>query len=403
MVAASGDNGARQLEEEASGFLASRSQQKLAYLSLAAVWGITALAAVAVTNQWLDFSLGAVNAGLITLQRTVGAMAIPVAGAAYSLYQAADARRLDKDTYKRLNLGLVIVGAGYLYANYVYPGVLASNYERLALVIGVLTAVVPAIVYYHTSGHGFSLGRIANGFGDSVSRLLSAKNNKAGAYAITSAGFAAFAVIFTFGGATLQSRFASITAEASSELLRKNLGTLYAFAAIVAYNLKDAAERNRLSGTTFKRLNISLAGASAALVAAAWHVHQNVLSNWTAYGYAQLAAAVLAFLTTFTGFAAGAEEEERSVVGDIAHDVEGVLDRGADRVQNLLNRGERKADRATDKARGHADDLEDDARDTADKAKRKGENWADKAEETGKDVYSDIKKGMKDVKRDLDD
>ena len=36
----------------------------------------------------------------------------------------------------------------------------------------------------------------------------------------------------------LQSRFASITAEASSELLRKNLGTLYAFAAIVAYNLK---------------------------------------------------------------------------------------------------------------------------------------------------------------------
>ena len=47
-----------------------------------------------------------------------------------TMQQAADARRLDKDTYKRLNLGLVVVGAGYLFANYVYPGVLASNYER---------------------------------------------------------------------------------------------------------------------------------------------------------------------------------------------------------------------------------------------------------------------------------
>ena len=85
---------------------------------------------------------------------------------------------------------------------------------RIALVVGVLTAVVPAIVYYHTSGHGFNLGRIANGFGDSVSRLLSAKNNKAGAYAITSAGFAAFAVVFTFGGPTVRD-FTRCCADAS--------------------------------------------------------------------------------------------------------------------------------------------------------------------------------------------
>lgn len=65
--------------------------------------------------------------------------------------------------------------------------------------------------------------------------------------------------------------------------------------------VQDAADRDRLGATTFKRFNLALAVASVALVAAAWHMHQQVLSSWTAYGYAQLASSVIALLTFFTG------------------------------------------------------------------------------------------------------
>lgn len=54
-------------------------------------------------------------------------------------------------------------------------------------------------MYAQTSGHGFNLARIAEGFGSSISALLSTDNLNATVYSLLSAGLGLYSAVLLFG------------------------------------------------------------------------------------------------------------------------------------------------------------------------------------------------------------
>ena len=62
-----------------------------------------------------------------------------------------------------------------------------------------VTAIVAGAVYSQTSGHKFNLGRIAEGFGNSVASLLSPDNFNAAIYSFLSAGLGVYSLVLLLG------------------------------------------------------------------------------------------------------------------------------------------------------------------------------------------------------------
>ena len=61
------------------------------------------------------------------------------------------------------------------------------------------TALLGGIVYAQTSGHGFNLAKIAEGFGSSISALLSTENLNATVYSLLAAGLGLYSGVLLFG------------------------------------------------------------------------------------------------------------------------------------------------------------------------------------------------------------
>ena len=71
--------------------------------------------------------------------------------------------------------------------------------SRLAAGLATVTALVAGAVYTQTSGFGFNLSKIANGFYSSVLALLSPDNNNAAVYSFISAGLGIYSSVLLFG------------------------------------------------------------------------------------------------------------------------------------------------------------------------------------------------------------
>lgn len=65
--------------------------------------------------------------------------------------------------------------------------------------MAVVTAIVGGAVYSQTSGHKFSITKIAEGFGNSLADLLHPKNANAAVYSILSAGLGVYSLVLLFG------------------------------------------------------------------------------------------------------------------------------------------------------------------------------------------------------------
>lgn len=70
---------------------------------------------------------------------------------------------------------------------------------RIAIALSTYTAILGGAVYAQTSGHGFNLAKIAEGFGSSISALLSTENLNATMYSLLSAGLGLYAAVLLFG------------------------------------------------------------------------------------------------------------------------------------------------------------------------------------------------------------
>ena len=70
---------------------------------------------------------------------------------------------------------------------------------RLAAGLAAFTAIVGGAVYSQTSGHKFSIPKIAEGFGNSLAALISPENLTSTVYSVLSAGLGIYSLVLLFG------------------------------------------------------------------------------------------------------------------------------------------------------------------------------------------------------------
>jgi hypothetical protein len=88
----------------------------------------------------------------------------------------------------------------------------------LAAGLATTTAIIGAVVYGQTSGHKFSLTKIAEGFGTSLANLFSPKNTNAAIYSLLSAGLGVYSLVLLFGSHEVDSQSHLSTAALSHPL-----------------------------------------------------------------------------------------------------------------------------------------------------------------------------------------
>ena len=82
----------------------------------------------------------------------------------------------------------------------------------MAAGLATVTALVAGAVYTQTSGYGFNLSKIANGFYSSVLALLSPDNNNAAVYSFISAGLGIYSSVLLFGPHEVRTKGKAIAA-----------------------------------------------------------------------------------------------------------------------------------------------------------------------------------------------
>ena len=92
---------------------------------------------------------------------------------------------------------------------------------RLAAGLAATTAIVGGAVYSQTSGHQFSVTKIAEGLGSSLADLFSPKNTNAAMYSLLTAGLGVYSLVLLFGSHEVASSSHPSTA-ALSHLVSKH-------------------------------------------------------------------------------------------------------------------------------------------------------------------------------------
>jgi len=187
-------------------------------------------------------------------------------GVAYILKGATVNDRLKSDTYKRLNMALGFYGLIGIFAR----GTLVKS----TLVRNVWTGLSFVTLVNSIKGYGYGLKgwelakvnpipELINGTKSYISTLFKIPNWKSGGYLLATLFFGLLKVskmLQIFQLVSLKEWGFTL----SSYLFR--YGKLMMLSTL-AFTLKDAADRDRLNGTTFKQLNGLVAIASATMIA----------------------------------------------------------------------------------------------------------------------------------------
>jgi hypothetical protein len=190
----------------------------------------------------------AAGAATATLQAT-GALSLVLAVAAFRCFSASRRESLTSDTYQRLTLALALTH-GAAAAVGLSCGSAATAAKAALALNGALALALTATWAKASSRPAALLKDAFSGVGD----ILSIPSNWA-------------AWIYT--AVALAAGYASFTALATpaAPALTKILGAQAAAVGIVAYTLRNGADRGRLHRGTFKELNEGLAAGAAALAA----------------------------------------------------------------------------------------------------------------------------------------
>lgn len=367
-----------ELQEKAEGFLADKGQQKAAYGLLTVAWVAVAAAKLFFTHQFCSavFDLGHPGIGIQGLQRLAGFSSLAPAVAAYTMVKAAKGERLDSHTYLRQNLGLAIAGTVTLFYLWRTPtGVLNAGFQKLAAALAVATAVIGGAVYTQTSGHGFNLTKVADGFYKSVLGLLSPDNSNAAMYSLISAGLGIYSAVLLFGPHELAAQWLTVGAGDISLYLQREIGLSTFLAAVQTYCLKDAADRNVMGRSTFKNLNLGLATIAAGNASALWWaVNTAKMVDWTSQSYVRMTFLAIQVVT----YAYNWIESDRDEKEDVNR-IESAFDDATDSLRDVAKKGERKAKELWEKTEEKFDDAKHETKKAASKAEDKGEDLGDKA------------------------
>ncbi|KAL9185289.1 hypothetical protein ACHAXT_003066 [Thalassiosira profunda] len=228
----------------------------------------------------------------INVVRMIPAYLVAPAAVSYILASAADHDRLNSDTYKRLNLALLeygLVGLGLsilaLRGNFKQQNAVMALAFALSAINAVKGYAYGVLGWDKNNSETTLLQDLGKGTKDTVKGFLSVpKSIKSGGY---------FALMWLVGSLKLMKlkevvTFIQVNSFASGLALPLAQFNRLALLTLLLYTLKDAADRNRLGGTTFIQLNY-LCGLAMGV-------------NATRAGVTTPLGALSAFFAVFCGF-----------------------------------------------------------------------------------------------------
>lgn len=238
--------------------LSTASEQIAAYTLLALIYFVLGVAYTAAPGWCLSTALGVTPTPLATALFTLYGSTFAVAlGAAVSLKGAAEQAHLASDTYKRLNLGLMYWAVVTVVLQVRSLAITTTPLLIGYAIVGGLTVAAAARIYALTNTAGFDIRAVARGLVAGVSDCLRPRNMAATLYAVIAIdSLVSFAALFAAPGMQLLG-VASLTP--LEDYLKRKLATGFVLTGVVAYVLKDGADRDRLSASTFRILNVALA------------------------------------------------------------------------------------------------------------------------------------------------
>ena len=182
-----------------------------------------------------------------------GALSIVLAVAAYRCYNATTRGTVNSDTYQRLTLALTLAHGAMAY--FVYP--IASSLTLVGKAIFAANAAVAAGLFMSWVTASSRPTAILKDAFATVGDVLTVPSSViAGVYSAAAVGFAYAAFTF-FTGAP--------AGHVATDIARHIVSLKFASLAMIAYTLKDGADRNRLGRGTFKELNDGVALTAAAI------------------------------------------------------------------------------------------------------------------------------------------
>mmetsp|Transcript_42304 Transcript_42304/g.100352 ORF Transcript_42304/g.100352 Transcript_42304/m.100352 type:complete len:385 (-) Transcript_42304:296-1450(-) len=263
--------------------------------------GVSSIAAPQLFMEKLFTVCG--NEACGAFMRLAGVFVLPVAVSLWTLKSAAENGRLGSATYQRLNLGLLATSLGLTavaIAAIVSPALATTNLVWGDVAVPLLIAASAGHVLARgESGIGGALGRLPS----DVASVFKPTGAASALYALLTAVSAAMAAGLICFPASLHGFLFSETSSIGPLpiLLKRYIGVLLLMATTVAFCLKDAADRSRLGGTTFKLLNMSYSfSCVGSLAVLLWYVQNTTAAQLTAVAGCMFGA--LGVFFAFCGF-----------------------------------------------------------------------------------------------------
>lgn len=296
----------KQVASQVQGILSDPVSQAQSYWYLGTAALVTAVACLAVPGPVASLMLnGTPDAVVETLVRAAGATLVTSATVKYTLKEASVRGQLHMHTFRRLNLGLVLqTGATLVVAAQAVSlrNPLLTGYMALVCLPGLLLA--SRLYSLYKQGGGLPLPSPKKTLAAVVGVLLP-RNLPAAAYSLLTlvfAGMSAMCLSATPG--EVMKLYPGIHGP-MSVFAERCAGAGLMLMTLVAYSLKDGADRGKLGATSFRWLNLGVAGSLLSMVWYFSHDFETGLLVHTAKGAAMVAVTIAAFAHTGYMYIAG--------------------------------------------------------------------------------------------------
>lgn len=302
---------ASKVSHEMSGFLSSCSTQSQSYWTLGTIAAATAVVALAAPSLFASTIFQtSTDAVVDTMVRMTGATLITSAATKYTLKEASAQGDLPQDTFKRLNIALMVQCALSLV-------VLAQGISvRTPLLVGFLGAIcgsgflLSSRVYSLSKG-GIPFPSLKHTFSAMISTLMPTNLAATGYSLLTVAlvGMAAMGITAAPGESLplYNGVMGPVTV-----FMRRVAGAGMLLMAMVAFSLKEGADKGKLGTTPMRWLNLGMSGSLLAMLLVMTVNLQSGLMLASNKAYIMMAAILTGFTYTGYQYVAGTDLEAKS-------------------------------------------------------------------------------------------
>eukprot|EP00882_Tetradesmus_deserticola_P025798 GHRQ01028367.1.p1 GENE.GHRQ01028367.1~~GHRQ01028367.1.p1 ORF type:complete len:264 (+),score=84.30 GHRQ01028367.1:154-945(+) len=234
-----------------TGLLSNPSTQSSAYWTLGSAAIATAAAAMLLPGVFAGLMFGAATDPVVdSIARAAGATLIASATVKYTLKEASLRGQLYMDTFQRLNLGLLLQSGLCLV---VLAQAISLRNPLLTAFLGTLcgaTMLLSSRIYYLNKA-GWPLPSLTKTLSGAISVLLP-RNSPATMYSLLTMAFAGMAAMCLGASPGRPLVMYEGLSGPMTVFLHRVAGAGMLLQTLMAYSLKDGADREKLGATTFR-------------------------------------------------------------------------------------------------------------------------------------------------------